>query len=124
MSCIIAPYHKQGRRSVFRMGGGGQKFKRSKFSARFARTFPIYIFPIFPISAQSEPQNRLIFCLLFCVCDLQCFSTYSCITYYEFFKWGGGGGGKTIRYFCWYIWGSCPPNTKKLATLVLLRFIS
>ena len=37
----IAPYHKQGRRSVFRMGGGGAKVKRSKFSARFARIFAI-----------------------------------------------------------------------------------
>ena len=45
---------------------------------------------------------------------------------------GRGGGGqndmfppppppppyKYIYYFCRYIWGSCPPNTKKLATLV------
>ena len=28
----IAPYHKQGRRSVFRIGGGGQKLKRSTFA--------------------------------------------------------------------------------------------
>ena len=26
---------------------------------------------------------------------------------------------KYIYYFCRYIWGSCPPNTKKLATLVV-----
>ena len=42
--------------------------------------------------------------------------------------WGGGGKTiclppppppyKYIYYFCRYIWGSCPPNTKKLATLV------
>ena len=102
----IAPYHKQGRRSVFRIFLRKAHRKNSHFLCLLYSIFKLNVMVL----------QVVIYSALQPILALHIMNFSSCQNY-----WGGGAKRyvcppppyKYIYYFCRYIWGSCPPQYQK-----------